>query len=79
MFTEVRLLRGEEDPAGELSHLGALLRCCTALYCTVLHYTVLYCTRGLLRRKAEEGVRVLVLIWNDKSSGAATGREGMMG
>ena len=70
----MRLLRGEEDPAGELSHLGALLRCCTVLYCTVL-----YCTRGLLRRKAEEGVRVLVLIWNDKSSGAATGREGMMG
>ena len=74
MFTEVRLLRGEEDPAGELSHLGALLRCCIiALYCTVLYCTV------LLRRKAEEGVRVLVLIWNDKSSGAATGREGMMG
>ena len=52
---------------------------CTVLYCTVLYCTVLYCTRGLLRRKAEEGVRVLVLIWNDKSSGAATGREGMMG
>ena len=50
------------------------------LYCTVLHYTALYCTcTVLLRRKAEEGVRVLVLIWNDKSSGAATGREGMMG
>ena len=69
----MRLLRGEEDPAGELSHLGALLRYCTVLYCTVLYCTV------LLRRKAEEGVRVLVLIWNDKSSGAATGREGMMG
>ena len=48
------------------------------LYCIVLCCTVLYCT-VLLRRKAEEGVRVLVLIWNDKSSGAATGREGMMG
>ena len=51
------------------------------LYCSVLYYTVLCCTvlETLLRRKAEEGVRVLVLIWNDKSSGAATGREGMMG
>ena len=78
MFTEVRLLRGDEDPDGELSHLGALLRYCTVLYCIVLNCTKLHCT-VLLRRKAEEGVRVLVLIWNDKSSGAATGREGMMG
>ena len=55
MFTEIRFLRGEEDPDGSCSHLGELLK-----------------------RKADEGVKVLLLIWNDKSSGYVFGREGMM-
>ena len=55
MFTEICLLRGEDEPDGTSSHLGALLK-----------------------RKAEEGVTVLLLIWNDKSSGSVLGREGMM-
>ena len=55
VFTEISLLRGEEDPDGTFSHLGELLK-----------------------RKAEAGVTVLLLIWNDKSSGSVLGKEGMM-
>ena len=55
VFTEISLLRGEDDPDGSCSHLGELLK-----------------------RKVEEGVTVLLLIWNDKSSGSVFGREGMM-
>ena len=55
VFTEISLLRGEEDPDGTSSHLGELLK-----------------------RKADEGVTVLILIWNDKSSGSVLGREGVM-
>ena len=40
MFTEICLLRGEDEPDGTSSHLGELLK-----------------------RKAEEGVTVLLLIW----------------
>ena len=45
VWTNVRLLRGEEDEEGDISHLGELLK-----------------------RRVEEGVRVLVMIWNDRSS-----------
>ena len=47
VFTEISLLRGEEDPDGSKTHLG-----------------------NLLKKKAdEEGVKVLVLTWNDQTSG----------
>ena len=41
VFTNIQLVRGEEDTEGE-SHVGELLK-----------------------KKAEEGVRVLVLLWNE--------------
>ena len=44
MFTDIKLVRGEEDPDGE-SHVGELLK-----------------------KKADEGVRVLMLVWNEATS-----------
>ena len=58
MFTEISLLRGEEDPDGSKTHLG-----------------------NILKIKAEEGVTVLVLTWNDQTSGNnfIQSKEGKMG
>ena len=56
VFTEISLLRGEEDPDGSKTHLG-----------------------NLLISKAEEGVKVLVLTWNDQTSGKTFMKEGQMG
>ena len=58
MFTEISLLRGEEDPDGSKTHLG-----------------------NILKEKAEEGVTVLVLTWNDQTSGNNffLTKEGQMG
>ena len=44
VFTEINLVRGDEDPDGE-SHVG-----------------------NLLKAKADEGVRVLLMVWNEKLS-----------
>ena len=44
VYTEIQLVRGEDDPDG-LSNVG-----------------------NLLKRKAEEGVRVMLLVWNEKLS-----------
>ena len=53
VFTNIQLLRGDEDPDG-FSHVGELLKV-----------------------KADEGVRVLIMVWNEKLS--TEGREGLMG
>ena len=53
VFTEIQLLRGNEDPDG-FSNVGELLKA-----------------------KAEEGVRVLLMVWNERLS--TEGMAGMMG
>ena len=44
VFTDIQLVRGDEDPDGE-SNVGELLK-----------------------KKADEGVRVLMMVWNEKTS-----------
>ena len=53
VFTDIQLVRGDEDPDGE-SNVGELLK-----------------------KKADEGVRVLMMVWNEKTSNNLM--EGQMG